>query len=230
MSQPTVFERNQALTKPRGRAAWDESFTPVLAELRETLQGRQPARLAVLSGAEWDAERNELRLAWLGRRYRITWPELVAYAQDAAAPSPASVQGLFLYYLAHADGAPLAGQWLSFRELPDGWLYHQAFQGYTGHVLVQQLGNDVDSLAAAAQALGGEAIAVSDCGYAFQTLPAVRLAVVYWQGDDEFPAQAQVLFDAAASHYLPVDGLALLGSDLVRQLLRICENQRGDQA
>ena len=225
MSQPTVFDLNPALAKPKGRAAWDESFTPVLAELREALQARQPARLAALSGAEWNGEANEFRLAWLDRRHRITWPDLVAYAQDAADPCPANVQGLFLYYLAHADGAEPNGQWIAFRELPDGWLYHQAFQGYTGNVLVQTLGNNVAALAAAAQAIGGEAIEVGDCGYAFQVLPRIRLAVVYWLGDEEFAPQAQILFDAAASHYLPVDGLAMLGSDLVRRLLKSRSNQ-----
>ena len=75
-------------------------------------------------------------------------------------------------------------------------------------------------LPAAAETVGGVKIDVGDCGYAFQVLPRVQLAIVYWLGDEEFPPQAQVLFDAAASHYLPVDGLALLGSDLVRRLLK----------
>ena len=37
MSQPTVFDLNPALARPKGRAAWVESFTPVLAELRSAL-------------------------------------------------------------------------------------------------------------------------------------------------------------------------------------------------
>ncbi len=94
--------------------------------------------------------------------------------------------------------------------------------------LVQTLGNDLGAFAAAAEATGGERIDVGDCGYAFQSLPRIRLAVVYWRGDEEFPPQAQVLFDAAASHYLPVDGLALLGSDLVRRLLKRVRETRSE--
>lgn len=225
MNQPTVFERNRNLTKPAGRAAWNESFGPVLAELRDALRRSQPEQVAFLSGSAWDAQASELRLDWLGTGYRIPWPDLVAYPADGGDACPANVQGLFLYYLATADGCPPADTWVAFRDLPDGWLYHQAFQGYTGQVLVQALGNDVDALATATRALGGEALAVSDCGYAFQVLPRVRLAVVYWQGDEEFEPRAQVLFDAAAGHYLPIDGLALLGSDLVRRLLSISQKE-----
>jgi hypothetical protein len=39
-----------------------------------------------------------------------------------------------------------------------------------------------------------------------------------WAGDDEFPAQASVVFDAAAGHYLPAEDLAGLGGLLARRL------------
>ena len=143
------------------------------------------------------------------------WPR----HSQSDAPCPANTQGLFLYYLATADGTPAAQRWIAFRELPDGWLYQQAFQGYTGHVLAQQVGDDVAALAAACTALDGKALDLGDCAYAFQVLPAVALALVYWRGDDEFDPEARVLFDAAAPHYLSTDGLAILGSHLVRQVL-----------
>jgi hypothetical protein len=62
---------------------------------------------------------------------------------------------------------------------------------------------------------------VGDAGYEFRVLPSVWLAVIYWAGDDEFPARAYVLFDAAAGNYLSTDGLAMLGSHLVNQLLAV---------
>lgn len=219
MSEPTVFDRNPCLAKPQGRTAWAASFAPVLSELREAVAARSPAWLSALSGAEWDEAAAELRMALLGRAYRITWPELAICAQEGDDAPSSSVQGLLLFYLSLADGAEPAGAWFSFRELPDGWLYHQAFQSYTGHVLVQTLGDDVAAFAAAAQAAGGEETGLGDAGYAFQALPKVRLAMVFWQGDDEFGPEAQVLFDAASSHYLPIDGLAALGSRLVQRIV-----------
>lgn len=224
MNQPTVFDRKRQLPRPQGRAAWNASFEPVLAELRTKLRARLPEHLAGLAGAEWDAAASELRLNWLGAPYRVTWPALSAYAgntEPGDEACPANVQGLFLYYLAMADGTPLAGQWISFRELPEGSFYNLAFQSYTGAVLARAFGDDTTALARAAQSAGGSAVAVSDCGHAFQVLPRVLLSVVYWRGDEEFPAQAQVLFDRAAAHYLPIDGLALLGSYVVQRLLKL---------
>jgi hypothetical protein len=54
-------------------------------------------------------------------------------------------------------------------------------------------------------------------------LPRIQLAAILWPGDEEFPARASVLFDGAASHYMTIDGLALLGAGLARRL----EKNRG---
>jgi hypothetical protein len=61
---------------------------------------------------------------------------------------------------------------------------------------------------------------IGDAGYAFTVLPRVHLGLVYWEGDEEFPSQAQVLFEDTAAHYLPTDGLAILGSQLVDKVLK----------
>jgi hypothetical protein len=40
-----------------------------------------------------------------------------------------------------------------------------------------------------------------------------------WEGDDEFPARGQIVFDSAAGHCLPAEDLAGLGGLLARRLL-----------
>jgi hypothetical protein len=206
-----------------GRAAWAQTFQPVLGELRDRIRGRAAAQIAAASGATWDATAGELRLTCLGDDVRVTWPELVAYPAGAVVedvgPCRPDIQGLILYYLALADGTSLAGRWVAFRELPDGWLYHQAFQGYTGDELVRTWGNDVDAFVDAASQLDGRSIDIGDAGFAFNLLPRVSVAVVYWAGDEEFPPNAQVLFDAAASQYLTTNGLAVLGHHFMHRLL-----------
>jgi hypothetical protein len=230
MKQPAELERTVRTVTPGARlaavadnrAAWNASFEPVLAGLRRMLLARRPQELARLAGVNWDAAVSEFEVTWLLTDYRITWPDLVVHTGAGSHVCPASVQGLFLYYLSLADGTPPADSWLSFRELPDGWLYHLAFHSYTGAVLVRTLAGDTAALARGAARVGGRAIVVGDCSYEFQVLPKVKLAIVYWRGDEEFPPDAQVLFDAAASHYLPVDGLAYVAGNLVQQVVKEC--------
>ncbi len=124
-----------------------------------------------------------------------------------------------LYYFAIADGFPLSGEWISFADLPDGRFYNQAFHGYTGKELAQSFQNDRFSFERAALGLNGDRQPLGDAGFAFQALPRVSLCVVFWQGDEEFASSAQILFDAAASHYLTTDAYAILGSTLTHRLI-----------
>jgi hypothetical protein len=146
----------------------------------------------------------------------------VKRADDGAAP-PSLLQSLILTYLYTADGTPPIDRWVGFRELPNGLFYAQAFQGYTGAVLVRDLNGDVAALKRASEKLQGAVLALGEVGYVFQVLPRVKLAVSMWSGDDEFPAQAQVLFQETASHYLITDGLAIVGSLLIGQIVKAAQ-------
>jgi hypothetical protein len=120
----------------------------------------------------------------------------------------------------------MAASWIAFSELPDGRFYNQAFQGYTGRELVKTFGNDLDAFEGAASKAGGEkrfpmaGAPLGDSAFAYHALPRVPLMVVYWLGDEDFPPNSQILFDAAVSHHIPTDACAILGSTLTRRLLK----------
>ncbi|MGQ9478183.1 MAG: DUF3786 domain-containing protein [Candidatus Bipolaricaulia bacterium] len=201
----------------------------MIAEARAFLKGRELGELAELAGAEHllgpSSEAGELRLCLLDKAYRIAYPELLAYELESGQPAPEEIQALLLDYLRraawHATGTPPSGEWLSFRELPEGQFYYRAFQGYSGDSLVRAFGNDLEGFKRAAFALGGEPLDLGDAAFSFRVLPRLLMAVVYWRGDEEFPPRATVLFEAATSHYLPTEGLAILGRWLCSKLIKL---------
>ncbi len=102
----------------------------------------------------------------------------------------------------------------------DGRFYNQAFQGYTGAELQRHFKNDPEALRQAALNASGSLIEDSpgDFAFYFQALPRFPLLLVIWEGDEDFPPSFQLLFDAAAAHYLPTDACAILGSSLTSRL------------
>jgi hypothetical protein len=178
-----------------------------------------PAHLAARCGASIDE--SQLSLDYWGAKVHITWPGLMATSDQGQELSTFD-HAMLLYYLAQADGAPMADRWIAFRELPDGAFYHQAFTGYSGNQLAASFGSRPNDFAAAAQAMHGIRLTgLTEFAFAFQPLPRLRLAAALYPGDEDFPAQASILFDAAASHYMVIDGLALLGAGLARRLQKL---------
>ncbi len=134
-------------------------------------------------------------------------------------PLPDELLVLLLLNLNTANGTPIDGRWVSFADLPDGRFYNRAFQSYTGDKLAGHFCTDLTAFERAAINLDGVKLGYKDAAYAFHVLPRVMLAVIYHLGDEDFPPTCQVVFDASASHYLPSDACAMLGSMLTRKIL-----------
>jgi hypothetical protein len=150
--------------------------------------------------------------------YAVDAPGFVVRGANGQA-APSFFQSLILSYLQTANGAPLADHWISYRELPNGGFYHQAFQGYAPDRLSKRWGLDVQGFAAACSALGGLPLDLGDAGFMLRVLPRVDMAAIYWLGDEDFPSRASILFDANAHYYMVTDGLAILGNQLVSKIL-----------
>jgi len=158
-------------------------------------------------------------LSFLMRPVQVTWPGGVVTAVEGGAPLKHAEALLVLHYLAGADGAPMADRWVAFRELPDALAYGQACTGRVEPSLVAVFGTDPEAFHRGSRALGASPLEFGDASYAFQVLPRVALAIVLYEGDDEFPPAVNVLFDAAAGHYLPTEDLAILGGIFVGRLI-----------
>jgi len=198
---------------------WLDRLAPVVEEARAALRHVKPGKLVLRSGCEQDGD-GDFRLTFFWQEYVVSSHDFAVRRADTGEQPSSFTQSLILTYLATADGTTPSSRWVGFRELPDGMFYVQAFQGYTGGRLVRELQGGIEAFRHAAEALGDEPLVIGDAGYVFTVLPRVRLAVVYWQGDEDFPSQARVLFEDTAAHYLPTDGLAILGSQLVGRILK----------
>lgn len=203
-----------------------------------------PARCAALAGCIRLAE--GVLVPFFGRPHLVTHPEGTLGAMAPSSPGGVTTQGqhaplsrasplpeaagskpahisiaiLLLHYLLTADGTPPADRWLAFRELPDGLFYAQAFAGHAEGEIAQKLGADIPRFRRAAASLGGQPLDLADASFRFQALPRLAVAVLLWTGDDELPAQARILFDAHAGHYLPTEDLAGLGDWLAHKLIQ----------
>jgi hypothetical protein len=172
-----------------------------------------------VSYLELGPTRGEFHLALLDAPLLLTYPDFRALAIPGDA-LPAIERALLLYYFLTADGTPPTDTWVSFADLPDGRVYSSAFQGYTGNELAKAFALDLDSFRLACERLAGQPLSYGSASYRFRALPRLDLALVYHLGDEDFPSTCNLLFDSNASHYLPAEACAILGSMLAQKILR----------
>lgn len=133
-------------------------------------------------------------LTLLGRTYDIAWPEYgIAVREEVALPN-LPTQTFLLRYLLKAREIPGAGQWKTFREMPWGELYIQPF---TGRCLTRSaftFGTRIAAFRTACERLGARKLPHGDAGYEFPFLGPYSMQILVWEGDDEFPPSAQLLY------------------------------------
>jgi hypothetical protein len=176
-----------------------------------------PARCAALADCVRAPE--GVIVPYFGRAHLVTHPAGEAVVQTTGKPAHVTIAIVLMHYLLTADGTPPADRWLAFRDLPDGMFYAQAFAGHAEGEIARKFGADVPGFRQAAASLGGQPLDLADASFRFQALPRLAVAVLLWAGDDEFPAQARVLFDAHAGRYLPTEDLAGTGDWLAHKLV-----------
>jgi len=145
-----------------------------------------------LKSVKWDGK--EFFLTLLGRTYAIAHPEYAIRALDGGKLPPLPVQTFLLRYLLECRDVAWTGQWKTFREMPWGEMY---IKPYTGRVLTRAaytFSFRLDAFRAAAEKLGAEAVKHGDAGYRFALIGDYQMQILVWQGDDEFPPNAQVLY------------------------------------
>ena len=68
------------------------------------------------------------------------------------------------------------------------------------------------------KAVCGEQIKQGDAGYIFHAFDCMPVMMLFWDGDDEFPAQANMLFDTGITDFTHVETVCAVAGDLMRRL------------
>ena len=143
--------------------------------------------MAERTDTNFDGEKFYVNL--LGVEYAISYPA-AAFTPGAALP----VQTFLLRWLLEGKKVSWQGNWKTFREMPWGELY---IKPYTGRVLTRAaftFGFKLEKFKAACEKMGAVAVKHGDAGYQLQLLPGFWMQIMVWEGDDEFPPNAQVLY------------------------------------
>ncbi len=178
--------------------------------------------LCAKSGArvETEAWHGVIGLDYLGQRCLVTLPAVEVVAASGN-PLTGRDKLIILHYLNTADGAPFAGKPVTFKELPEGMIYYPTFVKRAIKPILDKYADAPEALVAAAERLGAVKAENGDFSFRLKALPHVPITVTLWVGDEELPAEANILFDASITDYLPTEDITVLCEILAWKLVKM---------
>jgi hypothetical protein len=71
------------------------------------------------------------------------------------------------------------------------------------------------------EAMGGKKLPYSDMGYQVDAFKCIPVRFLFWEGDDEFPPQANMLFDSSATDFIHGESIVSIAMVGLAQLAEI---------
>ena len=159
-------------------------------------------------------------LRFLNRDYLISYPDIEISFQEEDEKVTLWEKIVILHYLVTAKGTRPPGKLISYNQVPGGRVYYPNFVSRTTRPLIKVFGKDPSLLLAAAKPLGGTPSDYGDYSVSIPAFPRVAITTIIWAGDDEFPPEASMIFDANIVDYLPAEDITVLCNMIAIRLMK----------
>jgi hypothetical protein len=150
----------------------------------------------------------------MGSDYKIAYPDFLITDENNNVVTDSSVKMLVLRFFCSGKWVCPSGKQLSYREIPWGELYFANFQGRCIKRAERYFGNCIDAFCGifpANKKLQSEKLNGKKAGFRFEFMNNLFMSIIVWEGDDEFPSTAQILFDDNFPSAFTAEDIAAVG-------------------
>ncbi|MDR1960943.1 MAG: DUF3786 domain-containing protein [Gracilibacteraceae bacterium] len=187
-----------------------------------------PGEIAARTALAFDRETSSFAFTLMGEKYRASFPDFALIDAASGQTAQRSHEGiLILRYLCAGKHVAATGQAVAYSEIPWGDAYLANFRHRVIARLAREFGGRLDVLRSVMETmpeLCAERLEKCDLGYRFLFMSGLFAHLLFWQGDDEFPASAQILFDDNFKYAFTAEDIAVSGDIIVSRLKRMCAN------
>lgn len=193
----------------------------------ELYKNADPFAMAERTQTAYNPDTNEFHLHLMGKGYYVSYPDFKIRKEDEGDESYHALidfhktKIFVLRFLTECTMAPAQGNYVTYRDIPDGELYFRQFQGRCIFRLQFGFGYKLDKFKAAMEKIGGQPVKMGDVAYAFDFMDGLQMVFIFWEGDEEFQPSAQILFSDNFGVVFKAEDLAVAGDISIGNLKAI---------
>jgi len=196
-------------------------YSLAFASSRERLEKLSPQQIAQNTTCEFNPGNNCFRLESFGIPFEVSYQDGDVRFQGQEGIKPIIPWRLLLLNsLSEAKDLPVEGKWISYKDQPNGNVFHPAINSDVIEPMGRFYDNcDKQALRTSLAQLGFELVegraALTARGF---FAPKVPVLLQFWDGDDEIPGNFQILFDAGIVNQMHIEDSAGL-CELIKYLI-----------
>ncbi len=163
------------------------------------------------------ADEEFLYIIYFSKRFRIDRKNgfITENGKSPGFDTVMNIYNTFYYSAAH----PVAsGNLVAFRQVKRVYPFEAAYRRTIIFRLQELFAGKTEELRKACEALGGTLLPQGDVGYVLPVFPFLNIAVLFWDKDEEFEAQANMLFDSEITEFMHEENVVCVAADAVYYL------------
>lgn len=198
---------------------YEGGYAPAFMKSRENLRKLLPQ--TIMERSLCDFSNGCFSIVSFGQIIQISYPEGQIINLNSETSHSLDKRFLLLNYLSHAKNIPLSGQWVSYRELPNGNVFYPHIKKY----IIEALGDffsgcDKIILRRSLKEAGFELIqAKADITAKGFFTPRIPILLHFWEGEEGIPSACQILFDSTISEQMHIEDSAGLCGIIKNQVI-----------
>ena len=177
----------------------------------QQLAKQDPQPVCDQAGCEYDNTKSCYKLIMWGNEYAVYPKESRIDRVGKNTLDADNYNYLFIIqYLLNAKELDIKNEWISEKDIPGGPTFFRGPHEIPTNLIADRFGNDLEGFKNCCRQLGGDPIDMGDAGYRFLITPRIPVTVMYWIGDEDFSAEAKILYDKTVFEHLTLDIIFVL--------------------
>ena len=164
-----------------------------------------------------EADKEFLYIIYFSKRFRID-RKTGFITEDGKSPGFDTVMNIYNTFYYSAAHPVASGNLVAFRQVKRVYPFEDAYRRTIISRLQELFSGKTEELRKACEALGGTLLPQGDVGYVLPVFPFLNIAVLFWDKDEEFEAQANMLFDSEITEFMHEENVVCVAADAVYYL------------
>lgn len=125
-----------------------------------------------------------------------------------------NTQMVIFHILYYSKESPVnSGVWIPFRNVKGAGPFDSAYKKIVLNPGAAFFFGKLESFIKAGEKKGFERLSYGDASFLVEVFPCTKLHFIFWDGDDEFPAQMNILFDKNITDFFHEETVVLLAEE-----------------
>ena len=164
-----------------------------------------------------EADEEFLYIIYFSKRFRIDRKNGFI-TEDGKSPGFDTVMNIYNTFYYSAAHPVASGNLVAFRQVKRVYPFEAACRRTIISRLQELFAGKTEELRKACEVLGGTLLPQGDVGYVLPVFPFLNIAVLFWDKDEEFEAQANMLFDSEITEFMHEENVVCVAADAVYYL------------